>query len=765
MKTSFPVLLLIASIALTSGQSNMVSWQSFYGAAGDLPEVNVLESSPDHMIAEISIPGFRLYDYPGGGRFWDCVSLPECYSQGDIGLPDLPSVPRMFALPFGTEAAVTVEDVSSTVYHNMEILPRQIPEIDMAHDQFEFRINDEFYSGSEVFPASYANIDNEGIWSGLNVARLVFNPFRFNPSTGDLEVVHSITIRVDFVGTPGELANPVNPSMIPMMKQSVINWSTFENAAAPLDSGRDDGVEYVFVCSESNVDWVSDLFETHHYLGLRVRVETLASPSNPDLIKAAITDNYDTGILKFACIVGTHAEMPSYSWTGIISDYWFACLTAGDNYPEIGVGRLTGDSTQIVAQVTKIIDGYMNYSFDDSRTTDIIPSEAVLAAHQQDYPGKYTQCCNEIAAYPYSLCDLTFTKVYPPEDGTNADVSTAINNGIGTVTYRGHGSTTAWVWSAPIQWDASDIDALTNTFMPPVFNIACDNGEYQSSSTCLSESWQWAENGASGNLGATQSSGTLANHDYIKQIYIALYDTGTFRITDATNTGAVYIIENQGTWGINNARMYIWFGDPAMDIWTFDTEGEPGALLISAPANIFSGNQDITITVTDGSSPVEGANVTITDGVDNYGTGMTCYEEAVTNSSGQVTINITVPESGTIHIGAFLHDYNYDLHYIIIGTGVSDSQGDADIFLFDRPVPNPITVSASIGFSLPGAGNVELAVYDVSGRMVETILDGSLESGSHSIQWTPGSQIASGVYFIRLTTNDGTLTRQAMVIR
>ncbi|MCK5065645.1 MAG: T9SS type A sorting domain-containing protein, partial [Candidatus Fermentibacteraceae bacterium] len=107
----------------------------------------------------------------------------------------------------------------------------------------------------------------------------------------------------------------------------------------------------------------------------------------------------------------------------------------------------------------------------------------------------------------------------------------------------------------------------------------------------------------------------------------------------------------------------------------------------------------------------------------------------------------------------------YDIKYVLIGTGVEDASGDVDLFTFDRPSPNPITMSASIGFSIPSAGNVELAVYDVSGRMVETILDGSLDSGSHSMQWTPGHQIGSGVYFIRLTTEGGILTRQVMVIR
>ncbi len=560
--------MLTAAVALTSGQVNIGSWQSFYGNSGDLPEVSLLESSTTHMIVEISIPGFWLYDYPAGGRSWNCVSLPECYSQGDIGLPDLPSVPRLFALPFGTEAVVTVEDVSSTVYSGIEILPRQTPEIDMAHEPFPFRMNEEFYSGSEVFPASFANVDHEGIWSGLNVARLVINPFRFNAETSELEVVSSITIRVDFEGIPGELANPVNPSMIPMMEEGVINWNTFENAANLMDGSRDEGVEYLFVCTEDNVDWVSDLFETHHYLGLHTRIETLAAPATSAEIKSIIAANYQTGVTRFVCIVGTHSELPSYEYSSFESDFYYACID-GDYYPDVGLGRLTGNSTQLTTQVTKIIGGYMDYDF-DSRTEGIIPSETVLAAHEEDYPYKYTQCCNQIAAYPYNLCDVTFTKVYPLEGGTAADVSDAINSGVGTVGYRGHGDKMQWQWSPG--WNYTHINALTNTYMPPVFNVACENGDYVPMGTCLCEAWQWAEHGASGSLGATQSTLTIPNHDYMKQIYIALYNTGTFRVGEAINSATTYMIQHHGSSGISNARSYIWFGDPAMDIWTFYTE-------------------------------------------------------------------------------------------------------------------------------------------------------------------------------------------------
>ena len=65
--------------------------------------------------------------------------------------------------------------------------------------------------------------------------------------------------------------------------------------------------------------------------------------------------------------------------------------------------------------------------------------------------------------------------------------------------------------------------------MPPVFNIACYCGNYTPSGTCLSEAWQWADNGSSGNIGATDPSYTVANHTYIKEIYKEIFDNGVIQ--------------------------------------------------------------------------------------------------------------------------------------------------------------------------------------------------------------------------------------------
>ncbi len=762
MRVATLMLMIAAACALAVGPASIASWRSLGGNAGDEPVATVLESDAGHMLVEVTLPGYWLYEYPGGGRTWDKVELAGCGHLGEVGMPDLPSVTELFALPFGTEASITVEEMVTSEVRGVELLPMQTPAVDMDHAPYEFRMDDQFYGSGATYPAENVYIDNEAVWSGLNVARLVVTPFTYDHGSGELTVIHSITLRVEFEGTPTRLAEPVTTDIARAMERSVINWADFEEAAMADLDGRD-GVEYVVVCNSSNRAYVEDLFSTHHYLGLNTMVEEVSNPSNPGEIRAAICDNYETGVTRFALLVGDHSVMPSAVIGGYTGDFYYTLITGSDNMPDIAVGRLTGSNTQIAHQVDKIIDGWMAYDWNDQNTTGIDPSETVLVAHQEQYPYKYTQCCNEIAAYDYDLCDVTFYKVYPPEGGTAADVSSAINNGIGTVGYRGHGDVTYWSWSPG--WNASNINALTNDLMPPVFNIACYNGQYYTGTTCLSEAWQWADNGASGNLGATQPSYTTANHDYMKQIYIALYDTGLFRVGEAINVATEYVINNHGSYGLANARQYIWFGDPAQDIWTFDTAGEPGTLEISCPGSIAPGAQNVTITVTDGGSPVSGVNVTATDGIGGCSDAMTFYEEGTTNGSGQVTLSFTAPSSGTIHVGAWMHDYEYDIEEMDIMVGVGEGSGSTADLRLDRPVPNPVTTGASFGVGLPTTGAVSLEVYDVAGRLMETVFDGSLESGTHSIDWVPGSGLSNGVYFVRLTTGEGTLTTQAMVLR
>jgi hypothetical protein len=83
--------------------------------------------------------------------------------------------------------------------------------------------------------------------------------------------------------------------------------------------------------------------------------------------------------------------------------------------------------------------------------------------------------------------------------------------------------------------------------------------------------------------------------------------------------------------------------------------------------------------------------------------------------------------------------------------------------------PVPARSSAHLEFSLAKPGETKLAIYDVAGRLVRSIVAQRLEPGVHRYGWdlrTQGGQpVGSGVYFARLNTPAGTRVTRLVVLR
>ena len=76
--------------------------------------------------------------------------------------------------------------------------------------------------------------------------------------------------------------------------------------------------------------------------------------------------------------------------------------------------------------------------------------------------------------------------------------------------------------------------------------------------------------------------------------------------------------------------------------------------------------------------------------------------------------------------------------------------------------PNPFNPRTSIVFDLPEAGVVTLGIYDVMGRSVTTLVNGSMESGQHVVSFDAGN-LSSGMYLYRLEAN-GFETQKKMLL-
>lgn len=84
-------------------------------------------------------------------------------------------------------------------------------------------------------------------------------------------------------------------------------------------------------------------------------------------------------------------------------------------------------------------------------------------------------------------------------------------------------------------------------------------------------------------------------------------------------------------------------------------------------------------------------------------------------------------------------------------------------FALHQNYPNPFNPTTTIGFALPTACNYTLTVYNVSGQEVERFA-GSHEAGIVEIEWDAGN-LASGIYFYKLTAGDFSATKKMVLLK
>ena len=83
--------------------------------------------------------------------------------------------------------------------------------------------------------------------------------------------------------------------------------------------------------------------------------------------------------------------------------------------------------------------------------------------------------------------------------------------------------------------------------------------------------------------------------------------------------------------------------------------------------------------------------------------------------------------------------------------------------------PNPFNPSTSIEFDLPAKCLATLAIYDVRGKLVRTLVHEELEGGAHQASWdgrdSEAEPASSGVYFYRITAGEHSISRKLVLIR
>ncbi len=106
-----------------------------------------------------------------------------------------------------------------------------------------------------------------------------------------------------------------------------------------------------------------------------------------------------------------------------------------------------------------------------------------------------------------------------------------------------------------------------------------------------------------------------------------------------------------------------------------------------------------------------------------------------------------------------------------IVTGIRENQTSTlpENYELSQNYPNPFNPTTEIQFSLPKSSAVELAVYNMLGQKINTLVKQALDAGTYTVDWngnnSAGNPVATGVYFYRLTVGEHSEARKMLLLK
>ncbi len=237
---------------------------------------------------------------------------------------------------------------------------------------------------------------------------------------------------------------------------------------------------------------------------------------------------------------------------------------------------------------------------------------------------------------------------------------------------------------------------------------------------------------------------------------------GTNVYTDTTDVDGTYSISGVVT-GISYLISYI---HPGYESYTVDTVIDSD-MVIDVTLNLLTYTVYGTVTLTDNPDDMSGTNVYLANADTSY--------YAVTDSTGYYSIPDVVP--GTYEI-TFTHE-NYDTLVDTIEVVNSDVEyngslnntyaGGSYVFKIDAPYPNPFRDNTTISLTTPNSADVSVKVYDISGKLIKTVAEGTVNKGVHTFTWDrtdkKGMVVPTGVYFMKVNYNNERYIYRVIVLQ
>ena len=138
------------------------------------------------------------------------------------------------------------------------------------------------------------------------------------------------------------------------------------------------------------------------------------------------------------------------------------------------------------------------------------------------------------------------------------------------------------------------------------------------------------------------------------------------------------------------------------------------------------------------------------------------YVEVFITENSHTTENLSLNSLNFFRVSAFVGywtEYSPTLSFILEELDVVSNDLNPNQFKVGKNYPNPFNPSTTINYSIPKDGLVDIAIYDIKGRLVNNLISSFESSGYKTVQWNAtnndGSPVSAGMYIysVKFGTN------------
>lgn len=659
--TTFLILLLV----ITFGQAQNIQY-------------TLLSSNQSEAVVRVDFGTYHTKTVTVDGSEMQTLHMESAYPVLKKGSPELLQTAFSLMVPEGSNPETEILDAQFVEIPNFALAPskgklyRNINPEDIPYTK-----NGDYRSANYLLGSAAEVGENYQLRDIHGVSVKVY-PFDYNPSAQKLKVYSSVTVKVYYnSGRSFAQSQKNNRTFDAIYATHFLNYSGLRSTPVAEEG------DILIICPENFMEAMQPYVDWKIRNGFNTEMVPLSTAgSSYQTIKSYIQSYYNEHNLAFVIIVGDNAQFPTPTIGGNKVDNNYTEIAGNDSYPDIILGKISAEN---VSQVETQVQRFIEYEQNPPETSHFTSFMGIASNQGPGDNSEYDY--QHIRNIDNKLQNYTYTSGYELFEGSQGGldasgnptatmVSTAVNEGVGIISYCGHGDVQMWVTS---NFTNSNVNSLTNVGkLPFILSVACVNGEYHTG-TCFAEAWLRATHngqptGAVSMIGSTinqpWNSPMCAQDRMIDLLVGTTPGNQYFRYGGIVFNGMIHMLDVYND--VEVFRTWILFGDPTLLMRT----AEPAQLEVSHNAILPVGVPAITFT-----SSVENARIAVTKGAEIIAVGN------IQNGEYTLTFNQTYLPTDTLNVLATAPNYlpyegtiNFipnDGPYVLVG----------DLNLSDQNVP------------------------------------------------------------------------------